>query len=284
MRGSFGSLEFDSDPMTQELEILGNTTAMVDLAADRPDAMLAVRLIDAGPDGSAALVARGFLNLTHRDNREAPAPLVPGTRYRVGVQLTGTAYAFRRGHRIRLAISSAYWPIVWPSPEPVRLTIFTGASKLLLPIRVPQSSDGELRSLPPPLAAPTGSATTLREGRIERSATIDQLSGVVSHRLFIDGGVFGPSGKLKLDAIDMEMGHLFERVYRVHPDDPNSAKATMTQTYEMGREGWQIRIDAGAEMTSTVEAFTLSSWIEAFENNQSLCRKEWKASVRRRGV
>jgi uncharacterized protein len=281
---SFGSLEFDSDPMTQELEILGNTTAMVDLAADRPDAMLAVRLIDAAPDGSAALVARGFLNLTHRDDREAPAPLVPGTRYRVGVQLTGTAYAFRRGHRIRLAISSAYWPIVWPSPAPVRLTIFTGASKLQLPIRAPQPSDGELRPLPPPLAAPTGSATSLREGRIERSATIDQLSGVVSHRLFIDGGVFGPSGKLRLDAIDMEMGHLFERVYRVHPDDPNSAKATMTQTYEMGRESWQIRIDAGAEMTSTVEAFTLSSWIEAFENNQSLCRKEWKASVRRRGV
>jgi hypothetical protein len=73
-------------------------------------------------------------------------------------------------------------------------------------------------------------------------------------------------------------------VYCVHPDDPNSAKATMTQTYEMGREGWQIRIDAGAEMTSTVEAFTLLSWIEAFENDQSLYRKEWKASVRRRGV
>jgi uncharacterized protein len=281
---SSGSLEFDGDLLTQDLEILGNAAVMLELAADRPQALVACRLIDVRPDGSAALVARGLLNLTQRGDREAPTPLIPGTRYRVRVPLTGTAYAFPRGHRLRLAISNAYWPIAWPSPEPVRLTVFSGASKLELPVRTPQPGDAALRAWPPPVAAPTGTTTSVREGRLERSVTIDQLTGLVSHRLFIDGGVFGPTGKVRVDAVDMEMGHLFERIYSVHPDDPNSAKATMTQTYEMGREQWRIRIEAGAEMTSTPTTFTVTSWLEAYENDTPVCRRDWNASIPRCGL
>ena len=57
--------------------------------ADRPDAFVAVRLIDLAPDGSAALVARGFLNLAHRESREEPTP-VPEKRYQVKVRLNGS--------------------------------------------------------------------------------------------------------------------------------------------------------------------------------------------------
>ena len=60
----------------------------------------------------------------------------------------------------------------------------------------------------------------------------------------------------------------YERNYRIHPDDPNSARATMTQTYEMARGDWQVRINAGAEMTSTATTFELSAWLEAFEGDK----------------
>jgi hypothetical protein len=113
---------------------------------------------------------------------------------------------------------------------------------------------------------------------------VDQVTGDVSHRVLIDGGVFGPIGKIRFDAIGMEVRHLSERIYRIHPDDPNSAKAIMTQTYEMGRGAWQVRIDAGAEMTSTVSSFELSSWIEAYEGDRSIFRREWKRSLPRRCV
>jgi putative CocE/NonD family hydrolase len=281
---SFGSLEFDSEPLAERLEMLGNAEAILELAVDRPDALVAVRVIDVAPDSAATAVARGFLNLTHRASREVPTPLVPGQRYRVKVQLGGTAYAFPSGHRIRLAISTAYWPIVWPSPEPVVLTLFTGASQLLLPIRQPQLSDAELPPFPEPVASPPFRMTTLRKGRIERSVTIDQITGGVSHRLFIDGGVFGDWGKFRLDDIGLEMGHVYERVYSIRPDDPNSAKASMNQSYEMGRGDWQIKIDAGAEMTSTPASFELNAWVEAFEGKESICRRDWKSSVKRTRV
>lgn len=281
---SFGALEFDTDELSERHEILGNALAVLELAANRSVASVAVRLIDVAPDGSAALVARGFLNLTHRDSREAPSALTPGKRYRVKVPLNATAYAFPKGHRIRLAISSAYWPIIWPSPERVTLTLFTGASQLQVPVRRPQASDAQLPKLPEPVAAPVTPTTTLSPGRLERSILIDQVTGEVTHRVLIDGGVFGPIGKIRFETIGMEVRHLSERIYRVHPDDPNSAKAIMTQTYEMGRGTWQVRVRAGAEMTSTTSSFELNSWIEAYEGNQSIYRREWKSSHKRRFV
>ncbi len=219
---SSGSLEFTAAPLTQRLEILGNSRAVLELSSDQPDAFVAVRLIDVAPNGEATCVARGFLNLTHRDGREAPKPLVPGERYRVEVQLTGTAYAFPAGHRVRLALSSAYWPIVWPSPASATLTLTAGSSQLLLllPVRAAEASTTAAIELPEAVCAEPSRATILRQGRVERSVSTDPVTGEVNHRLYVDGGVFGDWGKFRLEAVDLEMGHVFERNYRIHPDDP----------------------------------------------------------------
>jgi predicted acyl esterase len=96
---------------------------------------VAVRLSDLALDSAATRVTYALLNLTHREGHEHPAPLVPGRRERVRVQLNDVAQAFPPGHRIRVAISPAYWPLAWPPPDPVTLTVFTGASTLELPVR-----------------------------------------------------------------------------------------------------------------------------------------------------
>jgi putative CocE/NonD family hydrolase len=279
---SFGSLEFDSETLGSRLEILGQTGASLELAADRPVAVVTVRLIDVAPDGRATLVARGFLNLTQRESREHPQPLVPGQRYRVLVQLTGTAYAFPAGHKIRIALSSAYWPIIWPSPEPVKLTVFTGASQLLLPVRRPSPDDSRSTSLPEPASATPSPVTVVRDGAMERSVSIDQITGRVNHRLYVDGGTFGPTGKMRLETPGIEMSHVSERNYSIHPGDPNSGQATMTQTCEIGRGSWQTRIQTHAQMTSTATTFELTAWVEAFEADKSVCRREWKSSIPRK--
>jgi uncharacterized protein len=281
---SFGSLEFDLPPLTEPLEILGNARAIVELAADRPNALVAVRLIDVAPDGSATLVTRGLLNLTHRESRETPAPLVPGERCRVAVPLAATAYAFPAGHRLRLAISNAYWPIVWPSPEPATLTLFTGASQLLLPVRSGESATSESPPYPEALSAAPSPMTVVRNGRLERTVAIDQITGEVTHRLFIDGGVFGDCGKIRLDDIGVEMGHVFERIYRIKANEPNSAYAAMTQAYEMERGDWQVKVNAGAEMTSSRSTFELNAWIEAYEGSVSIFRRDWRASIPRNNL
>jgi len=278
---SFGSLEFDSEPLGLRLEILGNASVSLEIASDRPVAVVTARLIDVATDGRATLVARGFLNLTQRESRENPQPLVPGQRFSVQVQLTGTAYAFPAGHKLRVALSSAYWPIIWPSPEPVKLTIFTGASQLLLPVRQPQSEDSRLDSLPEPASSTPSPLTVVRGGRLERSVSIDQITGRVNHRLYVDGGTFGPTGKIRLETPGVEISHVSERNYSIHPNDPNSGHASMTQTCEVGRGTWQTRIETYAQMTSTPATFEVFAWVEAFEADTSVCRREWKTSIPR---
>src|SRR6202034_962880 len=60
---------------------------------------------------------------------------VVGENYDVEVSCYFTAHRFKKGSRIRLALSESLWPMLWPSPRPVELTILTGVSSLTLPVR-----------------------------------------------------------------------------------------------------------------------------------------------------
>src|SRR3546814_13605993 len=66
---------------------------------------------DVAPDGSSKRVTYAILNLNHRDGREPPKPLTPGERFKITVPLIETGYSFLPGHRIRVAISTTYWPL-----------------------------------------------------------------------------------------------------------------------------------------------------------------------------
>ncbi len=129
------SLVFDSLTLVDDLEMLGMPVASLRLSADKPVAKIALRLCDVAPDGRSWLVTYAIRNLAHRDSHSAPSALQPRKFYDVSVPLGFAAHRFRKGHRIRVAISESLWPLVWPSPEPVTLSIVAGASSLVLPIR-----------------------------------------------------------------------------------------------------------------------------------------------------
>src|SRR5437763_5677616 len=115
------SLVFDSEPLTELLEILGMPRLRLVFDGDRPVAQVIVRLNDVFPDGTSARVSYGVLNLCHRKSHEFPDPLVPGERSETIIRLNDTAHRFPAGHRLRIAIATSYWPLVWPAPEPVTL-------------------------------------------------------------------------------------------------------------------------------------------------------------------
>ncbi len=181
------SLTWDSAPFEERLEILGAPVVELDLAVDRPTAFVAVRLCDVAPDGASTRATYGVLNLTHRDGHAEPRPMVPGERTRVRVQLNDTAYAFLPGHRLRLAISTDYWPMVWPSPEPVTLTVHGDGSSLELPVRPPRAEDARLRDLGEPEGGPPAAFTVLREGNWTREVRIDAMSGATTVTNVVDG-------------------------------------------------------------------------------------------------
>ena len=156
---------------------------------DRPSAFVAVRLCDVAPDGASTRVTFGVLNLTHRDGHADPRPMVPGARTTVRVRLNDTAYSFRAGHRLRIAISTDYWPMVWPSPQPVTITVHGGSSTLTLPVRPPRAEDATLPDLGEPTWGPPAETTELRPGAWGRDIRTDVLLGETSVTNVVEGAL-----------------------------------------------------------------------------------------------
>ena len=98
-------------------------------------AHVAVRLNDVWPTGEVSRITYHLQNLCMRDSRETPTPLEPGKRYRMKIKMDDIAWRVPKGHKIRVSISTSYFPMMWPAPEPVTLTVYAGASQVLLPVR-----------------------------------------------------------------------------------------------------------------------------------------------------
>src|SRR5262249_46176686 len=158
------SLCFDSGPLAEPMDMLGAPVAQLRIAVDKPIALIAARLCDVAPDGSSRLMSYGILNLTHRDGHEGAVPMKPGEAASVRLQLNGRGEGVAAGHRLRLALSTGYWPMAWPSPEPVTLTVHAHESVLELPVR-PSQAEPALPDFPPPEMASPIAVTRSRQGR-----------------------------------------------------------------------------------------------------------------------
>jgi hypothetical protein len=127
-----------------------------------------VRLIDVAPDGAAALVTKGILNLTHRASHTTPTPITPDEIYDITIPLDATSWLFEPGHAIRLAVAGADFPNSWPSPKPYTGTIYYGgqhASRLVLPVIGPQEP-----ALPEPQLLPPTPYEPIVQGTSEKAS------------------------------------------------------------------------------------------------------------------
>ena len=194
----------------------------MEVAADQPVALIAVRLNDVAPDGASARVTYGLLNLTHRENHEQPNRLEPGKRYVVSMTLNDVAHAFPAGHKIRLAVSTCYWPIAWPAPQPVTLSLFTGKSFVDLPVRPPDPSDAALRRFESPERA-AAEITELRPAALKRIVERDRATNETVYTIS-SGHVDLDSPKLvRINAIDLEVGHTMLKRFRIGEEDPDGS-------------------------------------------------------------
>src|SRR5690606_35996377 len=105
-------------PLTAPVEILGYPEAQLYISVSTDIAAVSVRLIDIAPDGAAALITKGVLNLTHRESHSDPTPVTPGEVYALSIQLDATSWLFEPGHSIRVSIAAADFPNSWPTPKP----------------------------------------------------------------------------------------------------------------------------------------------------------------------
>ncbi|MQA96918.1 MAG: CocE/NonD family hydrolase [Streptosporangiales bacterium] len=270
-----GSLVFDGDPLDERLEVLGSPVVTLDLAASRPQAMVAVRLSDVSPDGRATRVSYGLLNLAHRNGHDRPEPLVPGQRYHVRVPLNGMAQEFPPGHRVRLSISTSYWPLAWPPPEPARLSIFTGESALELPVRPRGPREPETPDFGEPEGTPPIAATQVRPGEQRWQVSRDLVGYESVLHVIKDLGV------VRFEEIGLDVARRAEERYGWTGDDFTSVFGDVRWTMGFARGEWAASTETRTLLTSTEDEFQVHARLDAFEGEHRVACRDWHLSVPR---
>jgi putative CocE/NonD family hydrolase len=275
-RGDDGlSVVFDSAPLEAGFDLVGAPVFEATIASDKPNAVLVARLCDVAPDGASLRLSYGVLNLTHRDSHETPTPLPVGQPVHLRLQLNDCAHAFRPGHRIRLALSSTYWPLVWPSPDAATLLLHPALSHLRLPHRPPSPDDARLPPFAEPEAAPPLHRTVLEAPVNSRTATHDQISGSATFEIRDDTGLY------RIDSTDLEYRLWSLDRFSIHPDDPLSARGDVTFHMQQGRGDWQVRATSRTVLTATDTDFHIHATLDAWEGEQRLVSRNWTVSVPR---
>jgi predicted acyl esterase len=139
------SLTYDSAPLKADLTLLGRPRALLNVSSSAPLADWFVRLSDIAPDGTVTLVTGAGLNGAQRDSMADPKDLEPSKTYSLDIEMHLTTWTFQKGHRIRLGVSNALWPMIWPTPYPMTTSLELGGE---------QGARLELPLVPPPMYAP----------------------------------------------------------------------------------------------------------------------------------
>lgn len=254
------SLCYETRPLAGSFFLVGIPKLKVRLAFAGDHALIVLRLNEVREDGISARVTYAIRRL------QRPEGVAPGAMHEVEIPLKGVAHEFAAGRRIRLAISTSYWPLVWPEPALNAITLEPAAMRLSLP-GMPEEARHDQPGYGPAIHACPVPSETLSPASVTRVVEQDLASGKVAlvstsqrSTWVIDGLKIGGSG-----------GHS----YSILPKDGASARARFfsVQTYE--REDWKVRMEASSEVWWEEGRMVLASRYEAFEGEERVFARDW---------
>jgi putative CocE/NonD family hydrolase len=101
---------YTTPELKEGLEVTGPVTLHLFAATSVRDTDFTAKLIDVHPDGAAYNVAEGFIRARYRNSILQSEMVTPGQVYEYVINMGATGNLFRRGHRIRLHVSSSNFP------------------------------------------------------------------------------------------------------------------------------------------------------------------------------
>lgn len=259
------------------IEILGRPSVSLALRADAPTGQVVARLCDIAPDGSSTLVTRGALNFSARYGRDRAVEAQVGEWESLAFELNGIGHTFPPGHRVRLAVSSAYWPWIWPQPDAKGFTLDPAGSSLTLPVR--RHTDDAVEWEEPEQSEPLGVAypRTLEEPRPERVVVRDVAKG--EWKLEVDpkyGGtrVYPDGLEFTEDAVE---------TYTIEEGDPLSARTLSEWSIRLHRPelSWDVTVDTRSEISCDADAFHTSNEVVCKEDGEVVFHRTWEKSIPR---
>jgi hypothetical protein len=277
------SLVYESQPLQQELNLLGSPEVRLSVSSTATRANWMVRLEDVAPDGTVTLITGKAINGTHRDSDVNPQPLTPGRVYALSIPLLFTSWIYERGHRIRVAVSNALFPMYWPTPEPMTTGLELGgeaASSLTLPI-IPPAPPGAAEAA----AALVGSRNLSRQVADAAPAEVDlhwigpahierdvpKASAVVRYG-------YGYHGDFNVSTAP---GDTMFLEYEASDDDPAHVRVTARVIAERTWQGHKVRWQGKTQITSDGTQFHYVHERQMLRDGEVVREKHWTQEVPR---
>lgn len=273
------SLTFDSAPYTDGLDILGQPTVDVSLTSAEACGQLHVRLCDVSPAGESAMMTYATLNLNLRGDKGQPNPPTPGEPMAIRLALDLIGYRLPKGHRLRVALSSASFPLVWSPQKRADLTLLAGAPTLELPV-----SKAEYIAMPfePPEGATPCAVKAHRAGQPKRTISEDVGSGEVTVTVEDDMGdnEFLDHG--------LQVEQYAKEVYTSHPTDATRTRAEIEWVYrarrQQGEGRFAVSVISRYQLSCDETTFYLSAQQQAFEDDALDSDKAWQEAIPRTAI
>lgn len=270
------SLCFDGAPLAEDLEILGNPKLTLRLSSSRPVAKIVARINEVTPDGRSWSVSYGVLNLTHRDSHTSPSPLEPGRVYDIDVSCFFTAHRFKKGSRIRIALSESLWPMLWPSPQPVELTLLTGASSLSLPIRTIESGASPM---PIDLVKDRVEKATKQDDLLDSRYEVTRMGPDIHGRITLHKRLRDLPETLTDIGTTVSGGS--DWYMTIQDGDPNSCVWQVEWWSAISRGDWVTKTRSTLELSSTPTEFHIRESMTAWDADKAIFEKHWDTAIPR---
>ena len=195
-----------------------------------------------------------------------------GKTVNIALDLDACGYRFEKGHRIRLALSTSYWPTVLPAPTDPGVTIDTATLTLSMPLL----GDHDHVDMPEPTNLdPLPKYLTHTPGETRRSVERDLSLGVTHYKIYEDGGLSEHQGN------GLATQDIREERWSITDGDPLSMTGACRWTCNEQREGWAVRTVITANLACTATEWQTSGSVTAFEGETKIFRKTYDKRIPR---
>jgi len=103
-------LVYSTPPLEQDVEVTGPVTVTLYATTSAVDTDFTAKLVDVEPNGFARNLTDGIIRARYRSPRQPAELLTPNQVYEFTIDLWATSNVFKKGHRIRLDVSSSNFP------------------------------------------------------------------------------------------------------------------------------------------------------------------------------
>lgn len=268
------SLVYDSAPLPQALDIMGLAPVQLRVLADAPHYQWSVRLEDVAPDGTVALVSGALINPAQRLSRLDPQPLAPGEAATLHANIHFTTWRFQPGHRIRLAVSNAQFPMAWPSPTRGSTQLLHGVQTWLqLPVVPPAKSGDPACELPAPQQSPE--APFWRPLGSTGPTSVGQRDSLTGDATFTTEG----SSAWMLYSNRYQSDERYR--WQVRDADPAQAQFEGWRRNRFTIDGREIDLTAQSHIASDAQFFHLTFTKRLRENGALVRERTWTERIAR---